>query len=87
MNIRAEKNWIIQELQKVNDKDLILVFKNLLHYADKSKSQMQRMSIQEYHSMIEESENDFAAGKTIAHEDVVKYFKWPCRWRSARAKG
>jgi hypothetical protein len=75
MNIRAEKNWIIQEFQKINDKELILVFKNLLHYADKSKSKVQRMSTEEYHAMIEESENDFASGKTTAHEDVVKYYK------------
>jgi hypothetical protein len=33
------------------------------------------MSTEEYHAMIEESENDFASGKTTAHEDVVKYYK------------
>ena len=75
MNIQAEKKWIIQELQKVKDENLILVFKNLLNYADKKRESLKPMSMLEYHNMLAESEEDYKAGRTVAHEDVVKYFK------------
>ncbi len=71
MDIQADISWIQKEIAKINDPDLINVFKSLLKYREKNSSN------EVLDVLLEESFKDLEEGRTIPHNEVrKKYKKW-----------
>jgi formylmethanofuran dehydrogenase subunit B len=78
MNVQAEINWIISEVSKVKDPELIKAFKNMLKYREKhiSKDWWNEIS-EEEKTEIEQGLKDAEQGKLVPHETVMaKYKQW-----------
>ena len=70
MNLQADINWIMKELQQVNDPHLIEAFKQLLIHC-KSKNQ------KEFDAAFERALADKETGRVLSHDEVrSKYAKW-----------
>ena len=70
MNLQADINWIMKELQQVNDPHLIEAFKQLLIYR-KTKNE------KAFDEAFERALADKEAGRVVSHEEVrTKYAKW-----------
>lgn len=70
MNLDADIAWIQNEIAKINDPDLIQLFKSLLRYREKKASA-------ELDFLLDKSLNDLKEGKTKPHDEVKsKYDKW-----------
>lgn len=71
MDIQADISWIQKEIAKINDPDLINVFKSLLKYREKNSSN------EVLDVLLEKSFKDLEEGRTIPHNEVrKKYKKW-----------
>jgi hypothetical protein len=68
MNIDADIKWIQNELNKVNDPDLIEVFKRLLKFRKKTES----VTLEQYNREIEEAESRIKQGQFFTQEQVEK---------------
>ncbi len=73
MNIQSQKLKIIEEIVQLNDEHKLNDLQTLLHHP--SDKAFQPMTENEFHKMIDESEQDIQQGNTMVHEDVVEYFK------------
>jgi predicted transcriptional regulator len=72
MDIQAEISWIQVELAKVTDRELILVFKNLLKYrAKQEKADWWDEISKTEKAEIEEGIKQADKGEFIAHEEVM----------------
>lgn len=56
------------------------VGEHLIEHAKKEKSELKPYTIEEIHAMIDESEADIAAGRTISHEEMMR------RWEEELAR-
>jgi len=76
MDIQADIKWIMTELPKVKDPDLVAAFKNLLRYRSRKEEVDQwddlPMEIQEG---IERGLKDVEEGRTSTHEEVQARIK------------
>lgn len=71
MNIQADISWIQKEIAKINDPDLINVFKSLLKYREKKTTD------ETLDMFLERSFKDLDEGRTTPHNEVrKKYDKW-----------
>ena len=71
MDIQADISWIQQEIAKINDPDLINIFKSLLKYRDKKTSD-ENLDI-----VLEKAMQDLDEGRITSHDEVrKKYDKW-----------
>lgn len=71
MNLDADISWIQKEIAKINDPDLINVFKSLLKYREK-KTTDETLDL-----YLERSFKDLDEGRTSPHSEVrKKYVKW-----------
>jgi hypothetical protein len=66
MSLQTDILWIQNEITKVNDPDLVEVFKRLLLMHKKHSSQ----SIEEYNHDIELSEKDIAEGRVYSQSQI-----------------
>jgi len=76
MNVQAEINWIVSEVSKVRDPELINAFKSMLKYRkkhiQKDLSSEKRIPIEKYNTEIEAAEKRIAKGKFTKHSDLEK---------------
>ena len=71
MDIQADINWIMAELQQVKDPHLIEAFKQLLIYRKAEHSE------KEFDQAFERAMADKAEGRVTPHDQVrKKYDKW-----------
>jgi predicted transcriptional regulator len=77
MDINAERDSLIKELQQVEDIWLLQAIKAVLHYGLQSEG---RISIEQYNRELEEAEARIERGKFIVHEEAVNRIKG---WRKA----
>ncbi len=73
MNLRADLEWIHQELDKVKDPTFIEAIKNMLKYNKKVSSQ--RISKEQYNEEINASIAQINEGKTYTHQEVGERIK------------
>lgn len=72
MNIEAQKLWLIEQLLQVEDRDLLEYLKNaFLGYS----TQLQPMTWQELQTKIDQSEQDYANGRTYTTEQLDEEMK------------
>ena len=83
MNIQSEKKWIIAEVDKTNDVDVLHVVKSILDFAKKKTNDvtLKPMSLGEFYSKIEKSRSDIDNGRTVPHSEVKKIIK---TWRKGK---
>lgn len=72
MDVNAEKLWIIRELEKVDDINLLKALKHMIYYAQHHEG---RVSIEQYNKEIEEAEERIKGGEFFTHDDVTKMSK------------
>ena len=70
MDLRADLEWIHQELDNVKDPKFIQTIKNMLKYRKKISSE--RISVEQYNKEIDASIADIELGNVHSHEDVKK---------------
>ncbi|MCK5207914.1 MAG: hypothetical protein KAQ62_21485 [Cyclobacteriaceae bacterium] len=72
MDLQADIKWIISELTKVKDPELISAFKSLLKYREKQvKADWWDEINEEERSEINEGVKQIEEGNVIAHKDVI----------------
>lgn len=79
MDIISRKLNFVQEFLKISDEQLIKKLENTLRLERKKliEKDLKPMSIDEFYSMIEASEDDFSNGRaTEAHEVLKKIDQW-----------
>lgn len=83
MKLQEEKKWIIAEVDKSNDEDLLQAVRNLLNFARKKNVDdfFKPMTLDEFHGRIEESRSDIENGRIIEHSQVKKIIK---SWRKEK---
>jgi hypothetical protein len=71
MDLQADINWIVAELRKVNDPDLIAAFKNLLRYRRRREETdwWNKLPV-DVQQGIEEGLKDLEEGRTSTYEEV-----------------
>lgn len=70
MDIQAEKNVLIERLQKVNDLSLIQALKHMLDYGLREKESW--ISIEQYNKELEDSDAEIDKGEFLTHQQAVK---------------
>ena len=76
MDIKADIEWIQNELNKVEDETLLNAIKSMLKYRAKVV-QPKRISIEQYNKEIDEAESRVENGEFYTQEEVEKMMeKW-----------
>jgi len=70
MNLQARKMEMIHQLININDEAILEQVKVILNNA--SSNDIKPMSLEEFYSKIDESENDFKNGNYITTEQLKK---------------
>jgi len=70
MDIKAERNLLIERVKQIEDSSLLETIKHLLDYALKDKEE--RTSIEQYNRELDEANARMDAGEYISHEDFKK---------------
>ncbi len=71
MNVQTDIQWIVKELQEVQDSDFINAIKSMLQYRKKAV-QTENINIEQYNREIEEAEKDIEAGDFYTLQEVRK---------------
>lgn len=53
-------------------KDMCWVADHLIEHAQRSSEPVKRLTMEEVNAMLDEAEANFAAGRTIPHEEVMR---------------
>ena len=53
-------------------KDMCWVADHLIDHAQRSSEPLKRLTMEEVNAMLDEAEANFAAGRTIPHEEVMR---------------
>ncbi len=53
-------------------KDMCWVADHLIEHAQRSSEPLKRLTMEEVNAMLDEAEANFAAGRTIPHEEVMR---------------
>jgi hypothetical protein len=72
MDIEAKKIILIEELLKVEDEEIILKIESLLHQERNSDQEIKPMTLDEFHEMINQSQQDIDDGRVISHEELKR---------------
>ena len=72
MDINAERDLIIKELQKIDDISLLKALKHMIYYGLKNEG---RITVEQYNREIEEAEKRVAAGDSFSQDEVEKMAK------------
>lgn len=72
MDINAERDFIIKELQKIDDISLLRALKHMIYYGLKNEG---RITVEQYNREIEEAEKRVAAGDSFSQDEVEKMAK------------
>lgn len=77
MSLHDRKMNLIQEFLKISDEELIEKFENLLKTVHAEKLEINPMSMNEFFTMIEKSEDDIRNGKVTEAADLLnKIDEW-----------
>ena len=74
MNIESRKLILIEEFLRISDETLILKLESFIRQ-EKKKShdkELNTMSLNEFHEMIDQAIQDSDAGRVITHEELKK---------------
>ncbi|MCH6236420.1 hypothetical protein [Cognataquiflexum rubidum] len=72
MDIKAERELIIRELQEVEDISLLKAIKAVLHYGMKNEG---RISIEQYNHELLEAEKEIDSVDFTTHEELKSQMK------------
>ena len=74
MNLQAHKLSLIGALLDVDDAKMLSRVETFLkaEIAAKREKEIVPMTMEEYHDMIDEAEEDFRAGRVVSHEEMGK---------------
>ena len=77
MNIQERKLGLIEEFLKITNENTITKIETLLRQEKQSsyRSNLQPMSLSEFHEMIDRAKKDSLEGRTISHQDLKKKVK------------
>lgn len=71
MESRARKQWIIEEVLRIQDEDLIQKIQDLIKKTP-YKSESTPMSLEDFYTKIKASEEAYRKGEVTSHEDLQK---------------
>ena len=75
MNTQAEIKYLIEQIKRVKDAQLIHALKTMLEYG--LQNQELGTSIEQYNRELEEAEKEFEEGKSISLSDLKQQIeKW-----------
>lgn len=74
MDIQTKKLSLIEQLAMITDESIITRIEKLIQIERRRKyeSDLKPMSLKEFYTMIEESEEDIRAGRVISQQDLEK---------------
>jgi hypothetical protein len=72
MDIKAERELLIKEIQEVEDISLLKAIKAVLHYGMKNEG---RISIEQYNLELIEAENEINKGNFTTQEELKNQMK------------
>ena len=77
MNIQARKLNLIEEFLRISDENLIAKIESLIYSEKKAglTKTVKRMSVKEFHEMIDHAIEDKKKGRLISHDDFKKKVK------------
>jgi hypothetical protein len=68
MDINAERDLLIRELQKVEDISLLQSIKAVLHYGLQSEA---KITVEQYNQELNDAETRIDEGSFVEHKDAV----------------
>jgi hypothetical protein len=77
MNIQTRKLVLIEEFLRISDESLISKLESVI-IQEKNKSQKKElspMSLNDFHTMIDQAKQDSDAGRVITHQELIKKIK------------
>lgn len=77
MNIQARKLILIEEFLRISDESLITKLESLIRQEKKTahEKNLNPMSLNEFHDMIDQAKRDSDAGRVISHQELKKKVK------------
>jgi hypothetical protein len=76
MNLQSEINWVVKELQSIEDPTFIELIKNMLKRRNDTNNS-EPVTIEEYNREIDEAEKDIESGNVYSVQEVRKISeKW-----------
>ncbi len=77
MNIQARKLVLIEEFLRISDENLIAKLESFIKQQKKVSHdrELNPMSFNEFHEMIEQAIKDSDAGRVISHQELKKKIK------------
>lgn len=77
MNIQARKLVLIEEFLRISDENLIAKLESFIKQQKKVSHdrELNPMSFNEFHEMIEQAKKDSDAGRVISHQELKKKIK------------
>ncbi len=77
MNIQARKLLLIEEFLRISDESLIAKLELFIKQEKKVSHDrnLQPMSLNEFHDMIDQAKSDSEAGRVISHQELKKKVK------------
>jgi hypothetical protein len=76
MNLQSEINWVVKELQSIEDPTFIELIKNMLKRRNDINNS-EPVTIEEYNREIDEAEKDIESGNVYSVQEVRKISeKW-----------
>jgi hypothetical protein len=70
MEFAAQKQWLIEEILRIQDADLIHRLRDLIQGASSGKENLEPMSLSDFYAKIDSSEKAYADGKVTSQEDL-----------------
>jgi hypothetical protein len=77
MNIQARKLVLIEEFLRISDEDFITKLESFIKLEKKISHErnLNPMSLNEFHEMINQAKRDSDSGRVISHEELRKKVK------------
>jgi hypothetical protein len=70
MEFAAQKQWLIEEILRIQDADLINRLKDLIQGSSSGKENLEPMSLVDFYAKIDSSEQAYRDGKVTSQEDL-----------------
>jgi hypothetical protein len=77
MNIQSRKLVLIEEFLRISDENLISRLESFIKQEKKKlhKKEVNPMSLNEFHEMIDHAKQDSDSGRVISHQELKKKIK------------
>ena len=77
MNIQARKLVLIEEFLRIRDEGIISKLESFFKQEKRSsyEKDLNPMSLNEFHAMIDQAKSDSAEGRVISHQELKKKVK------------